>query len=72
MFVSKEYREWKWTILEARCAQARALEEKGNEYTLPIRVHDTDLEGLLPTTGYVPIGTGIEKIGEMLVKKLGS
>ena len=70
MFVSKEYRDRKWTSLEARSAQARALEEKGNEYILPIRVDGTELEGLLPTIGYVPINTGIEKIGEVLVKKL--
>jgi hypothetical protein len=72
MFVSKEYRDRKWTIHEARSAQARALDEKGNDYILPIRVDDTDLEGLLPTVGYVPMCTGIEHIGEMLVKKLQS
>jgi hypothetical protein len=70
MFISKEYRDRKWTILEARSAQARALEEKGREYILPIRVDDTELDGLLPTVGYVPISTGIEKIGELLVQKL--
>ena len=70
MFVSTEYRDRKWTIHEARSAQARALEEKGNEYILPIRVDDIELEGLLPTIGYVPITTGIERIGDMLVKKL--
>jgi TIR domain len=68
MFVSKDYRDRKWTSLEARSAQARA--EKGNEYILPIRVDDTELEGLLPTVGYVPIATGIESIGDMLLKKL--
>ena len=72
MFVSKEYRDRKWTILEARSAQARALEEKGKEYILPIRIDDAELEGLLPTVGYVPISTGIEKIGELLVQKLGT
>jgi hypothetical protein len=61
-----------WTSLEARSAQARALEEKGSEYILPIRVDDIELEGLLPTIGYVPIATGIERIGELLVKKLQS
>lgn len=70
MFVSKEYRDRKWTSLEARSAQARALEEKGKEYILPIRVDDTELEGLLPTVGYIPIEAGIEKIGEILLKKL--
>jgi TIR domain len=72
MFISEEYRDRKWTIHEARSAQARALEEKGNEYILPIQVDDIELEGLLPTVGYVPIALGIEKIGDMLVKKLKS
>lgn len=72
MFVSKEYRIRKWTIHEAGSAFARALEEKGAEYILPIRVDDTELEGLLPTIGYVPISVGINKISEMLIKKLKS
>ena len=72
IFVSKEYRDRKWTIHEARSAQARALEERGNEYILPIRVHEIELEGLLPTIGYVSLNVGIDRIGEMLVKKLRS
>jgi hypothetical protein len=72
MFVSKEYQARKWTSHEARSAQARALEEKGNEYILPIRVDGTELEGLLPTIGYVPIEIGIDKIGKILIKKLMS
>jgi hypothetical protein len=72
MFVSAEYQKRKWTSHEARSAQARALEEKGNEYILPIRVDGTELEGLLPTIGYVPIESGVEKIGDMLIKKLGA
>jgi TIR domain len=72
IFVSKEYQARKWTIHEARSAQARALDEKGNDYILPIRVDETQLEGLLPTIGYVPIEIGMHKIAEMLVKKLVS
>jgi hypothetical protein len=70
MFVSKEYSDRKWTIHEARSAQARALEEKGNEYILPIQVDATELEGLLPTVGYLPISLGVDKIADMLIKKL--
>lgn len=72
IFVSKEYQSRKWTIHEARSAQARALEEKGNDYILPIRIDGTELEGLLPTIGYVSIEMGLEKIGDMLIKKLAS
>lgn len=71
IFVSKDYHNGKWTIHEARSAQARALEEKGAEYILPIKVDGTELEGLLPTIGYVPIETGIDRIGQMLIDKLG-
>ena len=70
MFVSEEYRDRKWTSHELRSAQARALEEKGQEYILPIKVDDIELDGLRPTIGYVPIGQGIETIAELLIKKL--
>ena len=72
IFVSKEYRTRKWTNHEARSAQARALQEKGNEYILPVQIDGTELDGLLPTIGYVSIEVGIEKVGNMLIKKLAS
>jgi hypothetical protein len=72
MFVSKEYQQRVWTSHEARSAQARAVAEKGNEYILPIQVDATELEGLLPTIGYVPISLGIENIGALLIKKLAA
>jgi hypothetical protein len=72
VFVSAEYRARVWTSLEMRSAQARAVAEKGNEYILPIRIDDTELEGLLPTISYLPIGMGIGKIGDLLIRKLQS
>jgi hypothetical protein len=69
IFISKEYRDRKWTIQEARSAQARALEEKGKEYILPIRVDDAELDGMLPTLGYT-IQMGVGEIGDLLIKKL--
>ena len=38
----------------------------------PPQVDGTELEGLLPTVGYVPISAGIERIADMLVEKLKS
>jgi len=70
MFVSEEYRARKWTIHEARSAQARALEERGDDYILPVKVDETDLPGLPPTVGYVPLSAGIERISQMLIAKL--
>lgn len=70
VFVSAEYRDRKWTIHELRSAQAKALEQKGDEYILPVKVDDTELDGLPPNVGYVGISLGIEKIAELLIKKL--
>ena len=72
IFVSKEYRSRAWTNHEIRSAQARALNQKGGDYILPIKVDDTELEGLLPTIGYLPIERGIDEIAAILIKKMGS
>ena len=70
VFISKEYRDRKWTIHELRSAQAKALEQKGDEYILPVRVDDTQLDGLPSNVGYVDIAAGIDRIAEMLIAKL--
>jgi hypothetical protein len=73
VFVSREYANRLWTIHERRSALARLLEERGKEYILPIKVEDVDLDGLAPTIGYLALGDyPIEKIGEILLKKLNS
>lgn len=71
MFVSHEYADRMWTTHERRSAQARAVEEKGNEYILPIRVDNTELEGLHPTIGYLSLSQyEIPRIADMLTAKL--
>ena len=40
------------------------------QHILPVRIDDTDLDGLPPTIGYVPIAMGIEQIADLLIKKL--
>ena len=73
MFVSREYVDRMWTTHERRSAQARAVEEKGNEYILPIRVDNTELDGLQPTTGYLSLDQyEIPRIADMLITKLGT
>lgn len=72
IFVSKDYNERVWTNHERQSAQARALTEKGKEYILPIKVDETELKGMPPTLGYMPLSRGIDKIGELLIKKLRS
>jgi hypothetical protein len=70
VFVSEEYKTRKWTNHELRSAQAKALELKGEEYILPVKVDATDLDGLPANVGYVEISLGIEKIAQLLLKKL--
>lgn len=71
MLVSKEYVERIWTTHERRSALARALTERGNEYTLPIQVESIEVPGLLPTIGYVALeGRSVKDIAELLKKKL--
>jgi hypothetical protein len=59
-----------WTNHERQSPQARALTEKGKDYILPIKVDETELTGMPPTLGYMPLSRGISAIGEILIKKL--
>jgi hypothetical protein len=71
IFVSKHYAATRWKSLELQAAQARAFREN-EEYILPIRLDDTELPGILPTTGYLdwPPETA-ETVSDILLKKLG-
>ena len=70
VFVSAEYKDRKWTNHELKSAQAKALEQKGVEYILPVQVDDTELDGLPTNIGYVGISIGIDNITDLLIKKL--
>lgn len=52
MFVSRHYGEKMWPRHERRSALARALEQP-TPYVLPVRLDDTQLDGLRPTTFYL-------------------
>lgn len=54
MFISEAYGRKLWTNHERRAAQAKAFQE-AQEYILPARFDDTDIPGVLPTVGYVPL-----------------
>lgn len=56
MFVSKYYAQKRWTNHERSAAQARAFSEM-SEYILPTRFDDTEIPGLLGTTGYIELKT---------------
>lgn len=71
MFISRYYAEKLWTNHERRAAQARAFQENG-EYILPIRLDDTDIPGLLPTTGYLSWPPeNQESVADAILIKLG-
>ena len=69
--VSDEYNSKEWTNHERQSAQVRAFKEKGNEYLLPIRVENAQLKGLSATVAYVDADLGVEKIVELLLRKIG-
>lgn len=71
MLISEEYVKRMWTNHERQSAQARALEEKGNEYILPIRFDSTELPGMQPTIGYLSVKDHtIEQVVATLAEKL--
>lgn len=71
MFLSNEYKDRIWTTHERRSATARALQERGNEYILPVKVEEVDIDGLAPTVGYVSLAElSPDQIADLLIKKL--
>lgn len=72
MFISKHYAEKEWTRLERRTSLARAMTQR-SAYILPIRLDDTELDGLLPTVGYLEaVREGVEGIAAAIRHKVGS
>ena len=54
MFISKAYGRRLWTNHERRAAQARAFQQS-QEYILPAQFDETEIPGVLPTVGYIPV-----------------
>jgi hypothetical protein len=71
IFISRHYAEKLWANHERKSAQARAFEED-SEYILPLRFDDTEVPGMLPTTGYID-ATKREpaEVALMIAKKCG-
>lgn len=71
IFISKHYKKKLWTNHERESAQARAFQEH-KEYILPARFDNTQIPGILPTTGYINLNkTSSEKLAEMIKQKIG-
>jgi hypothetical protein len=72
MFISQAYAEKMWTRQERRSAMARAMQQK-KAYILPIRLDQTELEGLLPTVHYINFADySEEEIVGLILEKLDS
>ncbi|MDQ2889952.1 MAG: TIR domain-containing protein [Gemmatimonadota bacterium] len=70
LFASEHYGAKVWTNHERESAQARALQER-SEYILPVRFDDSEIPGLLPTTGHVDARlVGPDELVEMVLAKL--
>jgi hypothetical protein len=71
MFISKHYKDKVWPNHERRAAQSRAIEES-TEYILPARFDDTEIPGVLPTTGFIDLRAHSPvQVALLLVEKLG-
>lgn len=71
IFISEHYAEKLWTNHERKMAQARAFEES-EEYILPARFDDTEIEGITKTTGYIDLRQYSSKeFCNIICKKLG-
>ena len=54
VFISEHYARKMWSNHERSSAQARAIKEN-SEYVLPVKFDETDIDGVLPTIGYLDI-----------------
>ena len=72
IFISAEYAKKMWTNHERRSAQARALSDR-NDYLLPARFDDTEIEGLPPTIAYIDLRSLTpETFATLIIKKIRS
>jgi hypothetical protein len=69
-FISKHYKEKIWTNYEIRNIISRAI-ENNEEYILPVRFDDTEIEGIRPTLGYLDLRKmSPEQLVNIILKKL--
>lgn len=70
MLVSEHYSKKQWTNHERKAAQARAFSEN-QEYILPLRLDDAQVDGILETVGFLDCRRiPPEKIVELIAQKV--
>lgn len=71
MFISKYYKEKRWTMLEADWAKARSFFMKNKEYILPFRLDDSEIPGIRNSIGYLSIEDYDErKLAQAIIEKV--
>ena len=71
LFISENYVQKPWAVLERRAALETAMKEYDREYVLPARFDDTELPGLLNSVSYVDLRTiSPVALADMIVRKL--
>jgi hypothetical protein len=69
-FISGSYKKKIWTNYEIRTAIARAI-QSNEEYILPARFDDTEIEGIRPTLGFIDLTKySAEQFAELIIKKV--
>lgn len=70
MLLSENYAKKLWTNHERKAAQARAFRES-KEYILPLRLDDSEVDGVLETTGYIDLRLeGVDGVVKLIENKL--
>jgi|GEM_PF-1730687 len=71
MVISKDYMQRVWPNYERQVIQSRDLVNMHEEYTIPLRLDDTEITGLLITIGYLDARKKtIDEIVTILCKKI--
>ena len=71
VLLSRHYAAKRYTKLELEAALAREFQED-QEYVLPVRLDDTEIEGILPTRAHIDWGNETpESLAALAAKKLG-
>lgn len=71
ILVSAAYLDRDWTNFELQHAVARAIQEKGSDYILPVKIDDVSLPGVPPTVGYLSLEQyPVEELADLLLSKL--
>ncbi len=71
MFISKEYKEKRWSKFEQKRSLARAFFSENREYLLPFKFDDTEIAGLEDSIAFLPVELyDEEKLAEAIIEKI--